>query len=158
CRGFRADNGLLEIRGGVLPKKREANLSTSANPSGPQTCEAALRPRAGQELRSACREWMVRENWTRCYVNSSVGCIKRMFKWAVENELVPSSVIHGLQAVAGLKKGRSPARETKPIRPVAHEHMAAVLPFLNKAHQAMVHLQRYTGMRPGEVRIMRPCD
>jgi integrase len=106
----------------------------------------------------AVRDWMVKRNWTRGYINSSVGCIKRMFKWAVENELVPPSIYHGLQAVSGLKKGRSEARETKPIRPVAEEHVEAVLPFLNAAQQAMVQLQRLTGMRPGEVCIMRPCD
>jgi integrase len=104
------------------------------------------------------REWMVKQTWTRGYVNSSVGCIKRMFKWAVENELVPASIYHGLQAVSGLKKGRCEARETKPIRPVADEHVDAILPFLNAAQRAMVQLQRFTGMRPGEVCIMRPCD
>ncbi|HEV3083445.1 MAG TPA: site-specific integrase [Gemmataceae bacterium] len=106
----------------------------------------------------AVREWMVQQHWTRGYVNSSVGCIKRMFKWGVENELVHPSIYHGLQAVTGLKKGRSEARETKPIRPVADEHVDAVLPFLNPAQRAMVQLQRFTGMRPGEVCIMRPCD
>jgi integrase len=106
----------------------------------------------------AVRDRMVRQNWTRGYVNSCVGCIKRMFKWGVENELVPASLYHGLQAVSGLKKGRSDARETKPIRPVADEHVDAVLRFLNPAHAAMVQLQRFTGMRPGEVCILRPCD
>jgi integrase len=106
----------------------------------------------------AVREWMVKQNWTRGYVNSSVGCIKRMFKWAVENELVPPSIYHGLQAVSGLKRGRCEARETRPIRPVADEHVDATLPFLNPAQRAMVQLQRFTGMRPGEVCIMRPSD
>jgi integrase len=106
----------------------------------------------------AVRASMVKHNWTRGYVNSSVGCIKRMFKWAVENELVPASVYHGLQAVCGLKKGRSDAKETKPIRPIAAEHVEATLPFLNPAVRAMVQLQGFTGMRPGEVCIMRPCD
>jgi integrase len=106
----------------------------------------------------AVRDWMVKQRWTRGYVNSCVGCVKRMFKWGVENELVPPSVYHGLQAVTGLKKGRSEARETTPIRPVAAEHVEAVLPYLNLAQRAMVQLQRFTGMRPGEVCIVRPCD
>jgi len=101
---------------------------------------------------------MVQQDWSRGYVNSSIGCIKRMFKWAVEQELVPPSTYHGLQAVAGLRKGRSDARETQAIRPVSDEHVEAVLPFLNSAQRAMVQLQRLTGMRPGEVCIMRPCD
>jgi len=65
----------------------------------------------------------------------------RAFKWAVENEPIPPSTFHGLQAVAGLKKGRSAAKETQKIRPV----------------RAMVQVQRLTGMRPGEVVLMRPC-
>jgi integrase len=106
----------------------------------------------------AVRKWMIEAGWSRRFINHSVGNIKRMFKWAVENELVPPSAHHGLQAVVGLKKGRSEARETQPIRPVADEHVEAVLPFLNSAQQAMVQLQRLSGMRPGEVCIMRPCD
>jgi integrase len=106
----------------------------------------------------AVREWMVRAGWTRGHVNSCVGCVKRAFKWAVENEMVPPSVYHGLQAVAGLKKGRSGAKETQPVRPVPDEHVDAVLPFLTPPVRAMVQVQRLAGMRPCEVVIMRPCD
>jgi integrase len=72
--------------------------------------------------------------------------------------MVPASVYHGLQAVEGLRKGRSQARETKPVRPVADDHVRAVLPFLLPPVRAMVEVQRLAGMRPGEVVIMRPCD
>ncbi len=106
----------------------------------------------------AVRERMVQAGWTRGFVNSAVGCVKRVFKWAVENELVPPSTFHGLQAVAGLKKGRSAAKETQKIRPVADEHVEATLPFLMPPVRAMVQVQRLTGMRPGEVVLMRPCD
>jgi integrase len=37
-------------------------------------------------------------------------------------------------------------------------HVEATLPFLNRQLAAMVSLQRYTGMRPAEVCIMRTCD
>jgi integrase len=106
----------------------------------------------------AVRERMVQSGWTRGYVNSCVGCVKRAFKWAVENEMVPPSVYHGLQAVAGLKKGRTSARETRPVKPVADEHVNATLPELTPPLRAMVQLQRLAGMRPCEVVIMRPCD
>jgi integrase len=81
-----------------------------------------------------------------------------MFKWGVAAEMLPASVFHGLMAVEGLKKGRSKARETKPVRPVALAHVEAVLPFLTAPVRAMVQIQRLTGMRPGEVVILRPCD
>lgn len=96
--------------------------------------------------------------WARKTINTAIGCIKRMFKWGVQEELIPPSIYHGLLAVDGLKKGRSEARETKPVRPVAEAHVEVVLLHLTKIVRAMVELQKLTGMRPGEVVIMRPCD
>jgi hypothetical protein len=89
-----------------------------------------------------------RRGWTRGLINSAAGCIKRMFKWAVAEELIPPMVYQGLLAVSGLKKGRTEARETQPIRPVADEYVTAVLPFLTIPVRAMVQVQRLTGMRP----------
>jgi integrase len=106
----------------------------------------------------AVREQFLARGWTRGYINSSIGCVKRVFKWAVENELVPPDVYHGLQAVAGLRKGRSPARETRKVRPVEDAHVEAVLPHLLPPVWAMVQVQRLAGMRPCEVVLMRPCD
>jgi hypothetical protein len=84
--------------------------------------------------------------------------IKRCFKWAVAEELVSPTILLGLQAVQGLRYGRSEARETEPVRPVADEHVNATLPYLGTVVAAMVRLQRITGMRVCEVTIMRPCD
>src|SRR5262249_58694475 len=56
------------------------------------------------------------------------------------------------------QRGRSPAPDRKPVRPVEDNRVQAVLPFLPPPVAAMVRLQRLTGMRPGEVVIMRPCD
>jgi hypothetical protein len=44
----------------------------------------------------AVRERMVQSGWTRGYVNNCVGCVKRAFKWGVENELIPGAVLHAL--------------------------------------------------------------
>jgi integrase len=106
----------------------------------------------------AVRGWMVEAGWTRGHVNSCVGCVKRAFKWAAENEMVPPSVYHGLQAVAGLKKGRSAAAESRPVRPVPDDLVSPVLPLLTPPVRAMVEVQRLAGMRPCEVVLMRPCD
>jgi integrase len=81
-----------------------------------------------------------------------------MFRWAVENEMVPSSVYHGLQAVAGLQKGRTKARETEPVKPVPEAHINAVRPFVSRQVEALIDLQLLTGMRPGEACMMRACD
>jgi integrase len=94
----------------------------------------------------------------RGVVNQRVGRIRRMFKWAVENELVPPSVLLGLQAVRGLQHGRSQARETEPVKPVPESFVEAILPHVRPPVAAMVRLQLLTGMRPGEVVIMRTID
>jgi hypothetical protein len=52
----------------------------------------------------------------RSVVNQRSERIRRMFKWGVENELVLPTVIQGLQAVRGLQRGRTEARETEPVR------------------------------------------
>ena len=60
--------------------------------------------------------------------------------------------------VEGLKRNRSAARETPKRRPVAKEHVYAVLPFTTPVVATMIELTLLTGMRPGELVIMRPCD
>ena len=48
---------------------------------------------------------MVEGGISRGVVNHRVGRIKRIFKWAVAEEIIPPSVFHGLQAVTGLRYG-----------------------------------------------------
>jgi integrase len=103
----------------------------------------------------AVRQHLVDRELSRTYVNNNTNRLKRIFKWAVGEELVPASVYHALQTVAGLRYGRSEARETEPIRPVPDDHVEVVLNFVAPPVAAMIRLQRLTGMRSGEVVIMR---
>ena len=86
----------------------------------------------------------------RGVVNQRVGRIRRMFKWAVENECVPPQILQGLLAVKGLAAGRTEARETDPVQPVSRTVVDATLPYLQPMVADMVRLQLETGMRPGE--------
>jgi integrase len=106
----------------------------------------------------AVREKMIQIGLARSTINQRVGRIIHLFKWATENELVPPSVHHGLKAVSGLKRGRSEARETSPVRPVLDDQVDAIEPHVSRQVWAMIALQRLTGMRPGEVVVMRTCD
>ncbi|WP_417847300.1 hypothetical protein [Thalassoglobus sp.] len=54
-----------------------------------------------------------------------------------------------------MKFGRTEARETEPVKPVADEHVDAVLPHVAPQDAAMVQLQPLTGMRPREVVMLR---
>jgi integrase len=94
----------------------------------------------------------------RTRINAQVKRIRRMFKWAVENDLVPASVHQALCAVAPLKRGRTQARESEPVKPVARAVVEETLPILRPMLADMVRLQLETGMRPGELVVMRGCD
>jgi integrase len=91
-------------------------------------------------------------------INQRVNRIKAVFRWGVEEERIPPSVFHGLQAVRGLPKGRSAARETADVKPVPEAFVDAIELHVAPQVWAMVQLHRFTGMRPGEVIIMRSCD
>ena len=104
------------------------------------------------------RQRMIEAGGSRKYINKHIGRIKLAFKWAASEELVPAAVYHGLQTVAGLKRGRTDAHETAPVRPVPEEHVNAIRPFVSRQVWAIVQLQRLTGMRSGEAAIMRGRD
>ena len=82
----------------------------------------------GPRALKTVREKLVRHGLARKQVNKQIGRIKRMFKWATADELIAPSIYHALQAVDGLRMGRTEARETRPILPVAWKDVEATLP------------------------------
>jgi integrase len=106
----------------------------------------------------AIRDRMVEEKLSRRYINDHVGRIKRMFKWAVGEEMLPIEAYQSLAIVEGLRKGRTSARECDPILPVDDAIVDATLPYLPDVVADMVRLQRLTGCRPDEICMLRPCD
>ncbi len=95
---------------------------------------------------------------SRQYVNALSNRLRRIFKWAAENEIVPPSVWHGLKAVAALKRGRCDLAETEPVTPVAESVVAETRAYMTPTVAAMVRLQELSGMRPGEVCALRTAD
>jgi integrase len=106
----------------------------------------------------AIRDQMIAAGNCRGYINGQTSRIKHLFKWAAAEELVPVEVYSRLAVVPGLPKGKTAARETEPIGPVADDVVDATLPHLKPVVAAMVQFQRLTGARPGEVCGMRPKD
>ena len=106
----------------------------------------------------AVREQKINQKLARSTINSRIEAIKRLFKWGVAEELVPPSVFQGLQAVTGLRRGRSEARETAPVKPVSEHQIDAGLPHVSAEIAAMIKVQLLTGMRPGEVVLIRGGD
>ena len=119
---YRGPDG-TPIRGAGQPQGRP--------PAGPQ----ALRPDSGARVRPAGPASRPRgdgraSGLARTSVNARVNRIRRAFRWAASVELVPASVVQALGTVAGLQKGRTDAREARPIGPVPIERVEATLPHL----------------------------
>jgi len=112
----------------------------------------------GPRCLRAVQQNMVKIGWCRNNVNRSLSRVKMVFKWAVSQELVPSSVYHALITVAGLRKGRSEAHETDPTKPVPQEHIDATKPHVSRHIWAIIQLQLLTASRPTEILTLRPCD
>ena len=96
----------------------------------------------------AVRQEMVDSDLSRGVVNHRVNKIKRMFKWAVSEELLPSSVYEGLRTVSGLLYGRTTAKEAEPIKPVEKQWVDAILPYVWPPVAAMIHCTMMLG-EPG---------
>lgn len=112
----------------------------------------------GPKILKQARGIMLEKGWSRSYTNKQVNRLKRMFRWAAEEELVPAEVAARVWAIRAIRRGEPGVRETEPIKPVSDEHISAILPHLSAQVRAMVELQRITGMRPAEVCSMRTID
>lgn len=105
----------------------------------------------------AVRQLLIDRGLSRVYVNDSINRIKRLFKWAVAEELIPPSTWHRLRAVAGLRRGKG-GRETDKVRPVPESTIDAVRPHVARQIWGLIQLQLWTGMRPGEAVSIRARD
>jgi len=81
------------------------------------------------------RDDMIRRNWSRNVVNGHIHRIRRAIKWAIAEQLVSPTLLEALKALPGLRYGKSEARETEPVMPVADEHVAATLPYRPEAEE-----------------------
>jgi integrase len=104
------------------------------------------------------RDGLVAAGMARSSVNKRVTQVRRFFKWCVAEQLLPAAVLAGLNAVEGLRAGRTAAPEPEPVGPPADGAVEAALPLLPAPVAAMVNLQLLTGARPGEVVRLRADD
>ena len=111
-----------------------------------------------KRLKAVRRHMIDRGRLSRKEINARVLHIKRCFRWAVAEELVPGSLSHALEAVEALRKGDYGTREPRKVRPVARDVVEATLPYLSKPVAALVELMWWTGARPGELFGLRPKD
>jgi integrase len=112
----------------------------------------------GPKMLKTVRQELIDKGLSRVHINAQIRRIVGMFRWAVEEETIPETTHRALAAVRYLKRGRSKAKETAPVQPVDMATVEATLEFMPEVVADMVRVQLLTGMRPGEVCILRPCD
>ncbi|WP_436714963.1 site-specific integrase [Roseiconus lacunae] len=104
----------------------------------------------------AVRQVMVDGGWSRSHVNAQVKRIVRMFKWAAGEEKLPAEVFQTLRLVPSLKRGRTDAPESEPIRPADPIMVAETIKQLSPIVADMVRAQLLIGCRPGEICKLTP--
>ena len=104
------------------------------------------------------RQTLIDAGLCRSLINQTIGRVRRVFKWAASEELLPVAVYQSLMTLQGLQAGRSAAVEHGPVLPVEWETVEKTLPFLTPPLRAVVLLQWHCGARGGELLSMRRCD
>jgi integrase len=104
------------------------------------------------------RQKFIDAGHNRSTVNAKIGAIKRCFKWAAREEMIPVATYHSLSTVEGLRNGDAAVPESKPVPPVADDVVDAIRPHLSRQIWGLIQLQRWTGCRPGEAVSIRGID
>jgi hypothetical protein len=143
-----------------MPTPRSITASGAKAPARPNRSPNTLKVAVelyGQEPASEfgplkyqhVRDRMIAKDWSRGHINKQCSRIKRAFRWAVTQELIPAAVAGALREVEDLKKGRTLAREASQVKPVDRAVVAKTLKHVNPVVAAMIRLQYETAMRPG---------
>jgi integrase len=104
----------------------------------------------GPKRLKAWRLQLLKEG-SRGYVNQQIAKIKRAFKWAASEELIPVSTYQALATVIGLRGGESMARESEKRKPVPWSDVEPVLTELSPEVADMVRVQWHTAVRSGSL-------
>ena len=104
------------------------------------------------------RQRWIDEKLARTYCNRLTNIVVRIWKYAVSQELVDETNWRRLKSVEPLRIGQTEAHETDPVKPAVLDDVRKTAEQLSPVLKAMIRIQVQTGMRPGELCKMRPCD
>jgi integrase len=94
----------------------------------------------------------------RNVINRRITRIKTVWKWADSMRLVPMGSYQNLRSVRAVPRSAREVRHTRKVQPAAWEDVRAVVRQLGEPVRSMLLLQWWSGMRSGEVRIIRSSD
>jgi integrase len=101
---------------------------------------------------------MIALKWRRKNINKMIGRVRKAFKWAESEELVPKGTWQNLKTVEGLRRGRGGVEEGEPVRPVPTEDRLALRGHVPRQVWDLTQLQYLSGARAGELVVLRAVD
>lgn len=102
------------------------------------------------------RQMLIDAGGARTTINAHMKRVVRMFKWAAAEGKLPAAVYSTLTLISSLRRGRTEAKETRPVGPVSQEVVDATVAFLQPTVADMVRVQLLTGCRPSEICKLTP--
>lgn len=113
----------------------------------------------GTPVMAQIRDLRAREGTlSRSYINKLIGYARQFALWAAEYGHAPGSLVGEIQAVRKLRRGAHGAGETDRVEPANPEHVELVRRSVGPVVASYIEMLLYTGMRPGEARVMRAGD
>lgn len=104
----------------------------------------------------AVRQQMITLGWARTNINDSMKRVLRMIKWGAAEGSYPAASYETLRLIPSLKRGRTEAKESKPVQAVCKLRVAKTIEKCSPIVADMVKFQLLTGCRPGEVCRLTP--
>lgn len=108
------------------------------------------------QFKAARQRMIEHRDWARTTTNRHARLILRMLKWGASEGMYPASVYDTLRLIPAIKKGRTTARETKPVQPVCEKLVAETLRHCSPVVADMIRVQLLCGCRPDELCRLTP--
>jgi integrase len=112
----------------------------------------------GPKRLKSYRESLIVSGIGRNTINKRTNQLKKMFRWAASEELVPADIVTALDTVPNLVIGETDAPEAGRVKPINLSIVEKSLPFMPPVIADMVKLEILTGARPGEIARLCPCE
>ena len=140
--GERGDEGCFRSALRVVRESYGHTLAAAFGPLALKACRQMMVEKAGRGTTSTPRSI------------ASAAC----FAGPPANSCCPGASTRSSKSVAGLRRGKTEARETARVKPASPDHVEAALPFMPNAVRGLVRFQQLTGCRPAEACLLRAID
>lgn len=109
------------------------------------------------------RTQLLKRECKRVYINQSMLRLRRMFRWALTEELLPNDdalrILGAFAAIGPLTRNRSEAKESERKRVIDLASVRLAMPYIKSdAARDVLTILMCSGARVGEVLCLRSCD